>query len=284
MELRDNGDAETWGDAATGGRRTAVGASDERPPAADLTPAERVERVATLIERDSAQTSQVVGELLTIVTEHQGAPRVAAGEALDAIGRQDPRAFEVWTDALAAVATDADDEVAFFGLRALAQLAAVRPQAATKGRAAALQNLSAPSADLRRAALSIVAEIGPDDPVAVQRADRPLSAALDDDDAGVRTGAAIAAGRLLASSPSRFPRTATTLIDALDDEDDAVRKYAHLALANFANEHPSNVPRKERAIEALANVSDDDLDLRRGAIGEALTALVSNTFAEGTAD
>jgi len=253
------------------------------PADEELTPDEYVAEVADLLERDPDAAGDAVGDLFTIAHDDEGATRVAAGEALDAIGRRYPDELAVWSELLAEAASDADDEVAFFALRALAQLAAVSPQAAAKGRKAALDTLGAPDPDLRQAALSVVAEVGPSDPDAVRRADRPLSAALAADDPAVRTAAAIAAGRLLGAAPGKFPRTATALIDALADEDDRVRKYAILALANFASEHPDNVPSKERAIAALASVTDDDLGLRRGATGEALSALVSLTFEEDAA-
>lgn len=286
MELRDSED-----DGGTSGvtERTRNDPGTDRSGvgtdagASELSPVEYVESVAALLEEDPKASGDAIGNLLTIAREDEGATRVAAGEALDAIGRRYPGSLAVWSDYLAEAAADADDEVAFFAMRAVAQLAAVNPQAAAKAREAALGNVGAPSPDLRQAALSVVAEVGPIEPDAVQRADRPLSAAFDDGHAGVRTAAAIAAGRLLAAAPSRFPRTANGLVDAVDDDDDRVRTYALLALANFASEHPSNVPRKERAIAALANADDDDLGLRRGAMGEALAALVSLTFEDEAA-
>ena len=286
MELRDTDDE----GAAREGRSTpSVAAEDttgraiEDAPQPDRSPEEYVVAVAERLESDPDAAGDAVGHLLTIAADHDGAPRVAAGEALDAIGRRRPAALEVWSDTLAEAARDADDEVAFFAMRALAQLAPTNPQAALKGRSAALENLGAPAADLRQAALSVIAEVGPTDPDGVQRADRPLSAALVADDAGVRTAAAIAAGRLLGAAPSRFPRTANALLDAVEDEDDRVEKFALLALANFADEHPDNVPRKDRAIAALASADDDSLGLRRGATGEALSSLVSRTFEEDAA-
>lgn len=282
MDLRDSEE----GDAA--GPRADPAAAEEEPIRADApepaeSPAAFVESVADRLETDPDAAGDAVGDLLAIAHDHEGAPRVAAGEALDALGRRHPRAFEVWTDVLADAAADADDEVAFFATRALAQLAAVNPRAAGKGLESALGNLAAPHADLRQAALSVVAEVGPERPEAVGRADRPVAAALHDEHAGVRTAAAIAAGRLLAAAPSRFPRTANALVDAVDDADDRVRQFVLLSLANFASEHPSNVPEKQRAIAALAGVDDDELGLRRGATGEALSALVSLTFEEDTA-
>lgn len=280
MELRDSDEA--GADVTEPERTRAEGAPNEiHVPEATQSPVEYVEAVAGLLEDRPEAAADAVGDLLAIARDETDATRVAAGEALDAIGRRYPAAFEVWTDALASAATDADDEVAFFATRAVAQLAAVNPRVAATAREAALGNLGAPTTDLRQAALSVVAEVGPLDPGAVTRADRPLAAALGDEDPGVRTAAAIAAGRLLGTAPARFPRSANALLDAVDDEDDRVRTYALVALANFANEHPSNVPRKERAIAALAGTDDDDLGLRRGATGEALAGLVSLTFEEG---
>lgn len=284
MELRDSDDGSPAEDAvAPVAADDAHGSVTGEPTAAESSPEEYVAAVADRLESDPDVAGDAVGHLFSIAADNEGAPRVAAGEALDAIGRRRPEAFEVWTDLLAEAATDADDEVAFFATRALAQLAAVNPQAASKGRTAALGNLTAPSPDLRQAALSVIAEVGPDEPEEVQRADRPLSAALEADHAGVRTAAAITAGRLLAASPSRFPRTANALVDTAADEHEQVRKYALLALANFADEHPSNVPQKRQAIAALADADDDTLGLRRGATGDALASLVSRSFEEDAA-
>lgn len=282
MELRDSdggGASEDWAESpAVADDVTGLVAGDAPPD--DRPPEAFVAAVADRLDDDPDAAGDAVGHLLTIAADHEGAPRVAAGEALDAIGRRRPSAFEVWADTLATAARDADEEVAFFATRSLAQLAAVNPGAASKGRSAALENLTAPTPDLRQAALSVLAEVGPADPDEVARADRPLAGAFDDDHAGVRTAAAIAAGRLLAAAPSRFPRTANALVDATDDDDADVRQYALLALANFADEHPSNVPRKPEVIEALAGADDDTLGLRRGATAEALAALVSRTFDE----
>ena len=228
--------------------------------------------------RVAAGAADAVGGLLTVTREETGATRVAAGEALDAIGRRQPSAFEVWSEPIASAARSGDEEVSFFGMRALAQLAGANPRAASKGLDAALSNLRAPSPDLRRAALSVVAEVGPDHPDSIKRADRPVAESLQDGDESVRTAAAIAAGRLLAVAPNALPRTATALVEALDDEGPRVREFAHVALANFAREHPDNVPQKARALQALAGVTDDELGLRRGALGEAMSALVAQEF------
>lgn len=248
------------------------------PDPSDETPVEFVDRVGDLLETDPNAAADAVGDLLAIARDHDGATRVAVGEALDAIGRRQPGAFEVWADAVADAARSGDEEVAFFGLRALAQLASTNPRAAGKGLEPALSNLGSTSSNLRQAALSVVAEVGPNEPEAVKRADRPLAEALRDGDEAVRTAAAIAAGRLLAAAPNAFPRAATALLDAVEDEEGRPREYAHVALANFAREHPDNVPQKERALAALASVSDDELGLRRGALGEAMSALVAREF------
>lgn len=285
MELRDSDGGGAYRD-----RAEAPVEADDVPeltagdtPPADRSPEAFVAAVADRLEEAPDAAGDAVGHLLTIAADHEGPPRVAAGEALDAIGRRRPSAFEVWSETLATAARDADEEVAFFATRSLAQLAAVSPGTASKGRPAALENLATPSPDLRQAALSVLAEVGPTDPDEVQRADRPLAAALVADHGGVRTAAAIAAGRLLAAAPSRFPRTANALVDAVDDDDEDVRQYALLALANFADEHPSNVPRKRKVIEALASADDDTLGLRRGATAEALASLVERTFDEDEA-
>lgn len=284
MRLRDSDDDRVTAaeDRSTEGPRETAGDAGVEPPP-EQSPEEYVESVGDRLENDDPAAADAVGDLLEIARDNRDGLRVAAGEALDAIGRADPTGLEVWSDDLAAAASSTDDEVAFFGLRGLAQLAAETPRAASKGIEAALGNLEAPTADLRQAALSVVAEVGPDDPDAVRRADRPLARALHDGDPAVRTAAAIAAGRLLGEDPAPFPRAATALLDSVDDEDDRVREFALLALANFAREHPSNVPQKPRAITALSGVSDEELGLRRGATGEAVSALVSLTFGEDAA-
>lgn len=241
-------------------------------------PVEFVDEVGRLLEEDTDAAADAVGDLLAVARDHEGATRVAAGEALDAIGRRQPIAFEVWTDPIAAAAGSGDEAVAFFGLRALAQLASVNPRAAATGLDAALSNLRSPSSNLRQAALSVLAEVGPDEPDAVKRSDRPLAESLRDGDEAVRTAAAIAAGRLLGAAPNAFPRSATALLDAVEDGEGRPREYALVALANFAREHPDNVPQKERALSALARVTDDELGLRRGALGEAMSALVGREF------
>lgn len=284
MRLSDTDDdtaATDRGEAAES-QRSPADAPPRRPDRSELDPVEFVDRVGGFLEDDPDAAADAVGDLLAVARDNGGAPRVAAGEALDAIGRRQPSAFEVWTEPIATAARSGDEEVAFFGLRALAQLGATNPRAARTGLDAALDNLRSTSPDISRAALSVLAEVGPEDPGAVKRADRPLAESLRDGDESVRTAAAIAAGRLLGAAPNAFPRTATALLDAVEDEAGRPREFAYVALANYAREHPDNVPQKGRALSALASVTDDELGLRRGAIGEAMTALVSYEF-EGDA-
>jgi len=263
--------------------RSPVETGHRSPDRSALGPVEFVDRVGGYLEDDPDAAANAIGDLLAIARDEEGAARVAAGEALDAIGRRQPSAFEVWTEPVVAAARSGDEDVSFFGLRALAQLAGANPRAAGKGLDVALGSLGSASPDIRQAAISVLAEVGPVDPDAVKRADRPLAEALRAGDENVRTAAAIAAGRLLGAAPNKFPRTATALLDVLDDEAARPREFAHVALANFAREHPDNVPQKARALSALAGVTDDELGLRRGTVGEAMTALVSLEFEEDAA-
>ena len=179
----------------------------------ELDPVEFVDRVGEFLDDDPDAAADAVGDLLAIARGEAGAARVAAGEALDAIGRRQPSAFEVWSDPIVAAARRGDEDVAFFGLRALAQLAGANQRAARKGLDAALENLGSASPDIRQAAISVLAEVGPGEPDAVKRADRPLAESLRDGDENVRTVAAIAAGRRLGAAPNNFPRTATALVN-----------------------------------------------------------------------
>jgi len=238
-------------------------------------PMEYVESVTELAVVDVVAAGDRVGDLLTVAREFDGDVRTAAGEALNLVGLLRPVEFDVWVEDVRAAAEADDEELAFLGLRALAQLAGERPQAAAAGLDVALGNLTAPRPDLRKAALSIVAEVGAVAPERVRRADRDVVEALGAPAAEVRLAGAIAAAKLLGADPAAFPRTASALFDALDDDDPGVREYAHTGLVHFALEHPEQVPEKRRAISVLADVTDADVGLREGATKEALTSLLA---------
>jgi hypothetical protein len=241
----------------------------------DLTPEELVETAVSAALEDPVAGGDYVGDLLAVVRDCEPPVSESAAEALNLLGYLRPGAFAVWVDDLVAFASDRDGDLAFVGLRALAQLAGENSRAAAKGLDAALDRVTDPRTETRQAALSVVAEVGADAPDRVRRADRDVMAAIRDEEPGVRLAGVIAAGTLLGADPQSFPRSATVLFEALDDEHDRVWEYAHVALVNFAREHPSQVPEKTRAMEALARVSDEDLGVREGATKDALTALLA---------
>lgn len=240
----------------------------------DTTPNDFVDAVRDLVAKDPTAAGDHVGALLTIAKNNADPLRDQAGEALNAIGLLRPSELEVWTVNLVEAAESSDDEIAFLGLRALAQLAATHPQAASKGLDAGFRHLDAEDTAIRQAALAIVAEVGADDPTAVRSADRHIAAALRDSQAPIRQAGAMAAGRLLAVDPTAFPRTAPALIEVLSDDNKEVREYAHVALAAFAQKHPTNVPEPQRAVQALLAVSDKEIGLREGATDAAARELL----------
>lgn len=266
---RDDG-AGTDGTGGTDGTTETDRASDDE----SLSPTEYVVRVHELVYEDPVAAGDRVGDLLVLAEEDDPELRETAGETLAWLGERRPREFEVWADDLAAFAERSDPDLAFLGLRALAQLAPYHESAAMKGLQAAIRRIDAGREDLRAAALALVAEVGAERAHEIGDADRPIAASMAAESARVRTAAAIAAGNLLAAAPQRFPRTAMALLDALEDPDDGVRAFAHVALISFATEHPSVVPEKETAIAALEEVTDDELGLRDGAVAEAQNALL----------
>lgn len=241
---------------------------------ASLSPTEYVVRVHELVYQDPAAAGDRVGDLLVLASEGDTDVREMAGETLAWLGERRPREFEVWADDLAAFAERQDPELAFLGIRALAQLAPYHEDAAAKGVKQAVRRLGSDHEDLRAASLALVAEVGPGKADAIGDADRAMVASMRADSARIRTGAAIAAGNLLAAAPQRFPRTSMALADVLSDPDDDVRTYAHVALVAFAREHPSVVPEKEAALSALEATDDADLGLTDGAVAEAENALL----------
>ena len=241
----------------------------------DPTSLERVTSIAETALRDPVSAGDRIGDLLVLAREHEGEVRETAGEVLNLLGLLRPAEFAVWRDDLASIARSSDDRIAFYALRALAQLAGDDARAASSALDVAFDHVEAPRTEMRQAALSIVAEVGGERPDLVRRADRHVMAALVDPDPGVRLAGAITAGKLLGAAPGTFPRTATVLLEALDDDCDAVWEYAHVALVHFAREHPEQVPEKKRAIERLGSISDEDLGVREGATKDALTRLLS---------
>ena len=241
---------------------------------ASLSPTEYVVRVHELVYQDPAAAGDRVGDLLVLASEGDDDVRKMAGETLAWLGERRPREFEVWADDLAAFADQQDPELAFFGIRALAQLGSDHEDAAAKGLKQAVRRLGSDHEDLRAASLALVAEVGPARADAIGDADRPIAAAMEADAERIRTGAAIAAGNLLAATPQRFPRTSMALLDLLSDPTAVVRTYAHVSLVAFAREHPSVVPEKEAALSALEEATDAELGLKDGAVAQAENALL----------
>ncbi|MDR5673021.1 HEAT repeats containing protein [Halalkaliarchaeum sp. AArc-CO] len=239
-----------------------------------LSPREYAVRVHELVYRDPTAAGDRVGDLLVLASEGDPDVREMAGETLAWLGERRPREFEVWADDLAAFADRREPELSYLGIRALAQLGSCHEDAAAKGLEPAIRRLGSDHEDLRAASLALVAEVGHVKADAIGDADRPIAAAMEAASERIRTGAAIAAGNLLAATPQRFPRTSMALVDTLSDPDDGVRTYAHVALVAFAREHPSVVPDKETALSALEATDDAELGLKDGAVAEAENALL----------
>jgi hypothetical protein len=238
-------------------------------------PAAYAEELLDLAVEDPVAAGDHVGDLVALAEAHDDA-REPAGRALDVLGWRRPGEFEVWTDALTTLADAAEADLATMGMGALADLAAETPRAVAGAADVAVRALTAESPRLRQAALAVVAEVGGGSPDSVRGADRHVAAAIDDAVPEVRLAAAIAAGRLLPADPTAFPRTAVALLEATEDDHARVREYATVSLANFAREQPERVPDADRAATVLATRSDAELGLRRGATGEAVSALVGS--------
>lgn len=251
----------------------AAGVAADEPGAVD--PTAYVERVVETALSDPVAAGDAVGDLLVIVRDCGEESRRAAAEALDLLGLLRPVEFEVWVDDVAAFAAADAEWPSFVGMRALAQLAAVRPAAARKGLDAAVRRLETPHVPTRRASLAVVGEVGEAFPDAAARTDRQVMAAMRDGDSTVRLAGVITAGKLLGADPRRFPRTVTTLPETLSDDDEDVWTYAHVSLVHFVREHPSQVPEKRRVVERLAAVSDEELGVREGSTKDALTKLLA---------
>lgn len=256
----------------TEGSELSVG-PDEEIQDPDLSAIEYVDRVAELAASDPAAAGDRIGDLIVLATEGDGELRHAASETIEWIGSRRRSELLVWADDFAALADDTHFDLAFVGLRSLAQLAPENEAAAAKGLDAALGRLDVERIDVRTASLALVAEIGPEHADRVAPADRSIAGALDADAPRVRTAAAIAAGKLLAADPHRFPRTIDRLSNSLDDSDETARAYAHVALVNFALEQPTAVPDKPAAIEALEATSDEELGLTCGTVDRAIAEL-----------
>lgn len=245
-----------------------------------LSAAEYVGQVYDLVFTDVSAAGDRIGDLLVLLdcdsTDRSLHRR--ATDAIEWIGIRRPREFVVWSDGFRTIAQSEDPELAFVGLRSLAQLATVNERAAAKGIGPALSRLDSPDPDVRISALSLLAEVGTRDTERVSHGDRSIARATGAGDPRVRTAAAIAAGNLLGEDPQRFPQTAMRLFDLLEDADEAVTTYGHIALVHFATEHPDVVPDKPVAIEHLETVSDDELGIQSGSVAEAVAAVATAGF------
>ncbi len=230
--------------------------------------------VAEASVREPSVVGDEVGTLLSILREHDGDRAEDADLILAQIGNRRPAEFEVWARDLADLAGDADLSLAFVGMRSLAQLASQCPDAASVGIDQAMAAANSTDPDLRSAAITIIAEVGAENPEAVTGADTVISSALRDDNHDVCVAGAIAAGKLAGADPTAFPRTINALPERLDDPDERVDTYVHVALAHLASEHPSHLPERQRVLTTLATTTDRELGLREGATGEALAAVI----------
>ncbi|QIB73002.1 adaptin [Halogeometricum borinquense] len=238
-------------------------------------PTEFVDSVVETALTNPVAAGDAIGDLLAIVRDCDEDARVAAKEALDLMGLLRPVEFEVWIGDIVQFASADRDELSFVGLRALAQLSAVRPAVAKNGLDAAISRLQAQHVPTRRAAIAVVGEVGEAFPEAVTQTDRQIMTAMRDANPSVRLAGVMTAGKLLGAEPNQFPRTVSTLPETLDDDDEEVWEYAHAALIHFVREHPSQVPEKRHVIERLATVSDEELSVREGATKDAMTTLLS---------
>ncbi len=265
-------------DAATGASR---GADHERTGDPEpLSAVEYVNKIYDLVFTDVSAAGDRIGDLLVLLESgsiDQSLHRRAA-EAIEWIGIRRPRELVVWSEGFRTIARSDDPELAFVGLRSLAQLAAVNERAAAKGIDPALSRLDSTDPDVRVSALSLLAEVGPRDTERVSHGDRSIARATRASDPRVRTAAAIAAGNLLGADPQRFPQTSMRLFDLLGDSNEGVTTYGHIALVHFASEHPDVVPNKTTAIDHLETVSDDELGLQPGSVAEAVAAVAKTGF------
>ncbi|MFB6282301.1 MAG: hypothetical protein ABEH40_09805, partial [Haloferacaceae archaeon] len=104
-----------------------------RGEAGDLGPLEYAAAVRDAAALDADAAADHVDRLVGIAREVGGDPRDAAIEALDLIGRRSPAALAVRRNDLRSLAADPDPVAAGAGLRALARLADVNPEAAAAG-------------------------------------------------------------------------------------------------------------------------------------------------------
>ncbi|WP_138007860.1 hypothetical protein [Halalkalirubrum salinum] len=245
-----------------------------------LSSAEYVARVYDLVFTDVAAAGDRIGDLLVLLESGSLDRSVhrRASDTIEWIGIRCPRELVVWSEGFRTVARSDDPELAFVGLRSLAQMATVNEQAATKGIDPALSRLDSPSSNLRVSALSLLAEVGSRDTERVSQGDRSIARSATASEPRVRTAAAIAAGNLLGEDPQRFPRTSMRLFDLLEDSHEVVNTYGHIALVHFAVEHPDVVPEKAAAIDYLESVSDDELGLQPGSVAEAVAAVAKTGF------
>lgn len=255
------------------------GAADDPEP---LSAAEYINKVHDLVFTDVSAAGDRIGDLLVLLESESGSVDQSlhrrAAETIEWIGIRRPREFVVWSEGFRTIARSDDPELAFVGLRSLAQLAAVHERAAAKGIDPALARLDSTDPDIRVSALSLLAEVGHRDTERVSHGDRSIARATRASDPRVRTAAAIAAGNLLGANPQRFPQTARRLFDLLGDSDEGVSTYGHIALVHFASEHPDVVPNKPAAIDHLETVSDDELGLKPGSVATAVAAVAKTGF------
>lgn len=218
---------------------------------------------------------EALPELLALVLERDDEAREEAIEALDRLGRRTPESLVSWVDDLAELAVSPKDDVAFAGLRALAQIAGHDPTAVEPVVEQVTRAVDDDHPPCRAAALAVLAELADDAPSLVYDEIDHVLEACTHDDATVRSAAVMATGKAVMADPEGADRLLEALQDALDDPDLSVRRHAHWAYIGIAIEHPDVVDDPAAIIERLAGVTDSELDLEEGTIGEAIAGLAA---------
>lgn len=214
-------------------------------------------------------------ELLALVIEQDDQAREDAIEALHRIGRQTPESLLQWIDDLAELAVSPKDDVAFAGLRALAQAAGHDHEAVEPVVEQVTRSLGDEHTGCRSAALAVMAELATDAPSLVYDEIDHVLDALEHDDPTVRSAGVMAAGKAVLNDPSGADRLLGGIRGRLDDPDPRVRERAHWAFIAIVDEHPGIVDNPAADIEYLATVNDADLGLIEGTVGDAIAGLAA---------
>ncbi len=218
---------------------------------------------------------EALPELLTLVIEQDDQAREDAIEALDRIGRQTPDSLVQWIDDLAELAVSPKDDVAFAGLRALAQAAGHDPGAVEPVVEQVTRSLGDDHAGCRAAALAVMAELAEEAPSLVYDEIDHVLDAMDHGDPIVRSAGLMAAGKAVVADPTGADRLIEGIRDRLADPEARVRERAHWAFIAIVDEHPEVVDDPAAVIEHLATVNDAALGLVEGTVGDAIAGLAA---------